>query len=75
MAAATGMQPTSPAPRTPSGVTGEGTAVCMSSIVSEGLSKPTTWVPGIEPARVDETSTGPLNPADVIGGLRRDDRR
>lgn len=33
-AAAAGIAPTSPAPRTPKGVTGEGTSVCISSIVA-----------------------------------------
>ena len=36
--------------------------VCTSSTVSAGPSSPTVCVPGIEPARVDDTSTGRAQP-------------
>ena len=44
-------------------------AVCVSVIVSAGPSKPTVWVPGIYPARVDETSIGRVKPARSIAPL------
>ena len=45
-------------------------AVCVSVIVSAGPSKPTTCVPGMNPARVAETSIGLGNPACSIVRFR-----
>ena len=33
-------------------------AACVNSIVSDGPSNPTVWMPGIAPARVDDMSIG-----------------
>src|SRR3954452_21597503 len=41
-------------------------AACVSVIVSAGPSKPMVCVPGMKPARVDDTSIGRANPACCI---------
>src|SRR5262249_9937929 len=45
-------------------------AACVSVIVSAGPSNPTVWVPGMNPARVAETSIGRVNPDRSIAPFR-----
>ena len=45
-------------------------AKCVKTMVSAGPSKPTVCVPGMKPARVEETSIGLVKPAASIACLR-----
>ena len=50
----------------PRAKTARSRTVCVSSIVSEGPSKPTVCVPGTKPTRVDDMSIARANPARSI---------